>query len=73
MARTAAAVPTVAGRNPVPERGEAMRALPAKWQAAVDALFLTAGDVFIGAVAGWMIARRATGPRRRNGMPADLA
>jgi hypothetical protein len=31
-------------RDPIPERGPAMAALPPKWQACVDALFLTNGD-----------------------------
>jgi hypothetical protein len=31
-------------RDPVPERGPAMAALPPKWQNCVDALFLTNGD-----------------------------
>jgi hypothetical protein len=31
-------------RDPAPERGPAMAALPAKWQACVDALFLTNGE-----------------------------
>src|SRR5262245_38049260 len=30
--------------DPVPELGPAMRVLPAKWQKAVDALFLVDGD-----------------------------
>lgn len=33
-----------ARRDPVPELGPAMRALPLKWQRAVDALFVTNGD-----------------------------